>query len=560
MKKFLLALIIALMPCAAAAQSSAGLAFGQVPTAAQWNALFASKMDYLGSPAFTVAGGTFTGKVGFANSTLSAAGMNCGVGATPTMPVNGDIWCTSVGMFVRINGVTIALGAGGGTLTVPNGGTGQTTFTANLPILGNGAGALAQGTRSGTTTSFATTTGTLTSGNCVSIDGSGNFVAAGGPCTTGGGGGTVASSTIGQIAAYTGTTTVTGLATCNNGYVGTDGSGVNLCRTSLNATLSGTITALGTVATGVWQGTLVSPTFGGTGANNGAFTSTLAGNFATSGAAITLTAIGATNITLPTSGIIPNSNGTSGGIPYYNTSTTIASSATLGANLPVFGGGAGAAPISGTRTGSTTQVATYTGSAPTSTHCAQWDASGNLTDSGAVCAGATGGSVLLLTLTASGSTVLTDVGSSCGANGCFTNAYQSYTLTFINLVATTPGNSVSCQIQVYEGGSFQTAGYLSVGATADIPCFPSGTGSSTGAAPGVNGFITVSNPSASAKAAWIGLFGGVNSGSSVQAFNQYGQWNTSGVVTGFRAFFGTTAGTPTSSGIASGTIKVYGNP
>lgn len=81
-------------------------------------------------------------------------------------------------------------------ITVPNGGTGLSTFTSNLPLIGNGAGNLAQGTRSGNTTSFATTSGTLTNSHCVSIDPSGNFVDAGAICGTGGGGGIIAANTL----------------------------------------------------------------------------------------------------------------------------------------------------------------------------------------------------------------------------------------------------------------------------------------------------------------------------------------------------------------------------
>lgn len=65
------------------------------------------------------------------------------------------------------------------------------------------------------------------------------------------------------------------------------------------------ITTLGTIGTGVWQGTIVDPTYGGTGVNNGTKTITLGGNFTTSGAyALTLTATGATNVTLPTTGTL----------------------------------------------------------------------------------------------------------------------------------------------------------------------------------------------------------------------------------------------------------------
>ena len=65
------------------------------------------------------------------------------------------------------------------------------------------------------------------------------------------------------------------------------------------------ITTLGTIATGTWQGTVVSPTYGGTGVNNGSKTVTLGGNLETSGAHnTTLTTTGTTSLTLPTSGTL----------------------------------------------------------------------------------------------------------------------------------------------------------------------------------------------------------------------------------------------------------------
>lgn len=97
-----------------------------------------------------------------------------------------------------------------GTATVPGGGTGATSFTSNLPLIGNGTGAIAQGTRGGNTTSFATTSGALTSGNCVSIDANGNFVAFGGSCggttvATQSGDYTILTSDCGKIIGLTGT-------------------------------------------------------------------------------------------------------------------------------------------------------------------------------------------------------------------------------------------------------------------------------------------------------------------------------------------------------------------
>ncbi len=76
--------------------------------------------------------------------------------------------------------------------------------------------------------------------------------------------------------------------------------------------------------------------------------------------------------------------GTSGGIPYFSGAATWASSGVLGANLPVFGGGAGAAPIAGTRSGNTTKVVTTTGTL-TSGDCVKIDASGNFIAQGSAC-------------------------------------------------------------------------------------------------------------------------------------------------------------------------------
>lgn len=76
------------------------------------------------------------------------------------------------------------------------------------------------------------------------------------------------------------------------------------------ARLSGSytgITGVGTLAAGTWNGSVIGPTYGGTGVNNGSNTITLSGNLSFSGAfnlGVTLT--GATSITLPTSGTLVN--------------------------------------------------------------------------------------------------------------------------------------------------------------------------------------------------------------------------------------------------------------
>ena len=65
------------------------------------------------------------------------------------------------------------------------------------------------------------------------------------------------------------------------------------------------LTSVGTIATGVWQGTIVAGTYGGTGVNNGANTISVAGNVTHAGAFTqTFTATGNTSLTLPVSGTV----------------------------------------------------------------------------------------------------------------------------------------------------------------------------------------------------------------------------------------------------------------
>jgi hypothetical protein len=68
-----------------------------------------------------LAGATFTGKVNTLASSTTTAGLNVPHGAAPTTPTNGDLWTTTTGVYVRINGATQALstatGAAWGSIT-----------------------------------------------------------------------------------------------------------------------------------------------------------------------------------------------------------------------------------------------------------------------------------------------------------------------------------------------------------------------------------------------------------------------------------------------------------
>jgi hypothetical protein len=72
-----------------------------------------------------------------------------------------------------------------------------------------------------------------------------------------------------------------------------------------------TITTLGTIGTGTWQGTVIGATYGGTGVNNGSSTITLGGSLSTIGAYTTaLTATANTTLTLPVTGTLATLAGT----------------------------------------------------------------------------------------------------------------------------------------------------------------------------------------------------------------------------------------------------------
>jgi hypothetical protein len=95
------------IPCAAYAQTSPNFTFGQVPTPAQWNAAFAGKQDVFASTPCLTIGCTFTGGIITAPSATYSAGINLPPGTAPTLPIDGDLWTTTAGLYARINGSTI---------------------------------------------------------------------------------------------------------------------------------------------------------------------------------------------------------------------------------------------------------------------------------------------------------------------------------------------------------------------------------------------------------------------------------------------------------------------
>lgn len=124
--------------------------------------------------------------------------------------------------------------------------------------------------------------------------------------TSGGGG--VNPGLANELAYYAGAgSAVSGLTSANNGVLVTNGSGVPSIGSTLPSAVQANITAVGTLASGTWNGSVIGAAYGGTGvANNAANTLTWSGAYAA-----TFTLTGATSVTFPTSGTLA----TTGSIP-----------------------------------------------------------------------------------------------------------------------------------------------------------------------------------------------------------------------------------------------------
>jgi hypothetical protein len=126
-------------------------------------------------------------------------------------------------------------------------------------------------------------------------------------------GGTGVANT-GKTITVSGNTTI-GSSTHTVAFVTSGNTSVTLPTTGTlvasNVTTLSSLTSIGTIGTGTWQGTVVAGQYGGTGVANTGKTITLGGNFTTSGAFTTTLTVGAnTNVTLPSTGTLATLAGT----------------------------------------------------------------------------------------------------------------------------------------------------------------------------------------------------------------------------------------------------------
>lgn len=251
----LVAALLALPTAAAFGQSSPGLIYGQVPTAAQWNSYFAAKQDVLGYTPLNRAGGTMTGPLNTAASTASSAGLNIPQGIAPIAPVNGDVWTTASGVFFRINGSTIGpIGPASGTVSSVATGAGLTggpiTSTGTISLAAIAADNILANPTGSSAAPIATPLVSCSTAASALIY---NTTTHAFGCNTISGSGTVNSGTAGQVAYYPGTSdAVSGNPnlTISGGVVTFGVAGSAVGRTVLSGSTSGSITLQGQAVSG----------------------------------------------------------------------------------------------------------------------------------------------------------------------------------------------------------------------------------------------------------------------------------------------------------------------
>ena len=212
------------------------------------------------------------------NKSIAASEINSGVVAVARLPLASS----SVAGIVQGDGATVSIN-GSGVISVASAPAstvviGTTTLTGTTPVVGDCL-YVATGPVVGQQACSVATT--ITVGTTLVASGTTAYLLYNN-------GGTLGNEAVSSLSIAT--TQLTGSITTGNG-----GTGIS----------TSAATGVPQVVSGTWTvPSVVSPTYGGTGVNNGSKTITLGGNFTISGAALTFTLSGATSLTLPTSGTV----------------------------------------------------------------------------------------------------------------------------------------------------------------------------------------------------------------------------------------------------------------
>lgn len=355
------------------------------------------------------------------------------------------------------NAVNVPLGNAAGMLGVNHGGTGQTAYTDGQLLIGN--------TATGGLSKASLTAGsniTITPGN-----GSITIAASGGSASAGGSGGQVQVNSGGALAGRdlgTGLTddgTKIALTSVNNDQTSPAGNAYTVVAGDAAKTV---------LVAGGNTYSLPDATVSGFGAgwsacflNTGASSATISAS-----ASLFKGASGTNSLTIrPGSWACPASDGTN-----YQT-VFGANGFGLTANAPLIGGGAGAVPTVGTRSGNTTEFVTWSGSKTTG-NLTKLDASGNIVDSGIAAVGGGSGDV-----TGPASSVDSNIAAFNGTTGKVIKdsgkALPSGPLADTNSPQAFSNKTIDCSVNTctnFPGGgsgaavlTFSTAGTTSINST-----------------------------------------------------------------------------------------------
>lgn len=288
--------------------NNAGAVAVTIPSAATLGSGFWCDVQNIGAGAVTITPTTSTINLGATLGLATATGCRIvsdgtnysiqGGRSTGAITLTGDVTGSGSGSIAttvaKIDGFAVTLA---GTLTTV--GAFGTTLTTT-----------------GTTSLTLPTSGTVTAqGNTVT--GSGSIVLATSPTLVTPTIGVATATTVNKVtltAPATGSTLTIAdgkTATVSNTltFTGTDSSSVAFSTGGTvaytNVTTLSSLVSVGTLTTGTWNATVINPTYGGTGVNNGASTLTMAGNVTHSGAfTTTFTVTNTTSVTLPTAGTL----------------------------------------------------------------------------------------------------------------------------------------------------------------------------------------------------------------------------------------------------------------